>query len=279
MIKVGADAFGIVQTHAPSMILFGGMRFFLSGWMALAMGSLIERRWLTLRRQSVIPAVKLSMVQTVGQYVLFYMGLGITSSTRSAILNGAAVFVTLLVACLIFKTERLTLRKSIGSLLAVAGVVIMNISDSAAAGSLLGDTLLLGATFAYAVSTVMIKRYSEKEDPVTLSGWQFAIGGGVMIAVGLLLGGRLESVSIAAVLSLLYLGFLSAAAYSMWGVLLRYNPVSRVVIFSSTTPLFGVLISALVPANRGGVFTLVNLAALIAVVAGAFIVNTAKKDE
>lgn len=278
MIKVGADAFGIVQSHAPSMILFAGMRFFLAGWMALAMGSLIQRRWLKLHRHSVPLAVKLSLVQTVGQYVLFYIGLGITSSTRSAILNGATVFVTLLVACLIFKTEKLTLRKSIGSFLAMSGVVIMNIGESAAAGSLLGDSLLLGSTFAYAMSAAMIKQYSEKEDPVTLSGWQFAIGGGVMIVVGLLLGGKVSTVSVTAVLALLYLGFLSAAAYSLWGVLLRYNPVSKVVVFTATTPLFGVLISALVPANRTGILTWVNLAALIAVVTGAFIVNTTKKD-
>lgn len=278
MIKFGADAFGVVQTHAPSMILFAGMRFFLAGWLALAIGSVVQRKLLVLKKESVFPAVKLSLAQTVGQYILFYIGLGMSSSVRSSILNGAAVFVTLLVACLIFRTERLTVRKSIGSLLAVSGVVIMNLGGGAADGSLLGDALLLGSTFAYAMSAAMIKRYSEKEDPVTLSGWQFVFGGGVMIVVGLLIGGKVETVSMTAILALLYLGFLSAAAYSLWGVLLRHNPVSKVVVFTSTTPMFGVLISAIVPENRSGLFSLVNLAALVAVCAGAFIVNSAKKE-
>jgi len=278
MIKVGADAFGVSQTHGPSMILFAGMRFFLAGWMALLMGSIAQRRWLTLKKSSVLPVTKLCLAQTVGQYVLFYVGLGMTSSVRSAILNGATVFVSLLVACLIFKTEKLTLRKSIGSLFAVSGVVLMNVGGGAAEGSLLGDVLLLGSTFAYAMSAAMIKRYSEKEDPVALSGWQFVFGGAVMIVLGLALGGKLETVSIVAVAALLYLGFLSAAAYSLWGVLLKANPVSKVVVFTGTTPLFGVLISAIVPANRGNVFTLVNLAALLVVCLGTFIVNTAKKD-
>ena len=278
MIKVGAAEFGVVQTHAPSMILFAGMRFFLAGWLALLLGSIIQKRWLKLKRSSVVPALKLSLAQTVGQYVLFYIGLGMTSSVRSSIMNGAAVFVTLLVACLIFRTEKLTLRKSIGSLFAVAGVIIMNISGSAAEGSVLGDALLLGSTFAYAMSAAMIKKYSEKEDPVTLSGWQFVFGGAVMVVVGLLLGGRVDSISVNALLSLLYLGFLSAAAYSLWGVLLRYNPVSKVVVFTGTTPLFGVLISAILPENRGNLFSLVNLCALVAVCVGTFIVNTAKKE-
>lgn len=278
MIKVGAEEFGVVQTHAPSMILFAGMRFFLAGWLALFLGSLIQKRWLGLRRSAVLPAAKLSLAQTVGQYVLFYVGLGMTSSVRSSIMNGAAVFVTLLVACLIFRTEKLTAKKSVGSLLAVAGVIIMNVSGNAADGSIVGDALLLGSTFAYAMSAAMIKRYSEKEDPVTLSGWQFVIGGAVMVVIGFILGGRVETVSTTAVLALLYLGFLSAAAYSLWGVLLKHNPVSKVVVFTGTTPLFGVLISAIIPANRANLLSPWNLVALVSVCLGTVIVNTAKKE-
>jgi len=278
VIKVGANEFGIVQTHAPSMILFAGMRFFLAGLLALLFGSIIQGRWLVLKKRSVIPATKLCLAQTVGQYALFYIGLGMTSSVRSSIMNGAVVFVTLLVACLVFRTEKLTLRKSIGSLLAVAGVIIMNVSSDAAEGSLLGDVLLLGSTVAYAMSAAMLKRYSEKEDPVTLSGWQFTIGGVVMIVLGLILGGRAETVSATALLVLLYLGFLSAAAYSLWGVLLKHNPVSKVVVFSGTTPLFGVLISAILPENRPNLFRAVNLIALVVVCAGTMLVNSAKKE-
>ena len=123
-----------------------------------------------------------------------------------------------------------------------------------------------------------MKKYSAEEDPVTLSGYQFIFGGAAMILIGLAIGGKLGGVSGAATLVILYLGFLSAAAYSLWGVLLRYNPVSRVAVFTFTTPLFGVLISAMVPSERSGIYTLANLAALILVSAGAYIVNT-KTDE
>ena len=188
------------------------------------------------------------------------------------------MFVTLVIASLVFKTEKLTVRKCIGSLITVGGVLIMNVGSSGAAGSLLGDMLLFGSMVAYAMSAGMMKKYSENEDPVTLSGWQFVIGDAVMIVLGLVLGGRVQSVDMTAILALLYLAFLSAAAYSLWGLLLRHNPVSKVIVFSGTTPLFGVLISAIVPANRANLFTWVNLCALVAVCVGAFIVNTAKKD-
>jgi len=99
-----------------------------------------------------------------------------------------------------------------------------------------------------------------------------------MIVLGLILGGRAETVSATALLVLLYLGFLSAAAYSLWGVLLKHNPVSKVVVFSGTTPLFGVLISAILPENRPNLFRAVNLIALVVVCAGTMLVNSAKKE-
>ena len=43
----------------------------------------------------------------------------------------------------------------------------------------------------------------------------------------------------------LYLAMVSAVAYSLWGVLLKYNPVSKVAVFGFTTPIFGVLLSAI----------------------------------
>ena len=45
---------------------------------------------------------------------------------------------------------------------------------------------------------------------------------------------------------LVYLAFISAAAYSVWALLLKANPVSRVAVFGFTNPVFGVLISAIV---------------------------------
>ena len=46
-------------------------------------------------------------------------------------------------------------------------------------------------------------------------------------------------------LLVVYMSFISAAAYSLWGVLLKHNPVSRITVFGFTTQIFGVLFSAL----------------------------------
>ena len=72
---------------------------------------------------------------------------------------------------------------------------------------------------------------------------------------------------------LLYLAFLSAAAYTVWGILLKYNPVSQVAIYGFSNPVVGVLLSALFLGEGGQAFSLQNLGALALVSAGIYVVN------
>ena len=50
---------------------------------------------------------------------------------------------------------------------------------------------------------------------------------------------------------LLYLAFVSAAAYSLWAVLLKHNPVSKVAIFGFMNPVCGVLLSTILLDEKG----------------------------
>ena len=50
--------------------------------------------------------------------------------------------------------------------------------------SLTGEGFILLSTIAYAVSSVLIKIYSREDNPVMLSGWQFLLGGIIMILCG-----------------------------------------------------------------------------------------------
>ncbi len=74
----------------------------------------------------------------------------------------------------------------------------------------------------------------------------------------------------------MYMGFLSAVAYTLWGVLLKYNPVSRVTIFGFMNPMFGVLLSALLLGESGQALNLHTLAALLLVCLGIYVVNKEK---
>ena len=97
-----------------------------------------------------------------------------------------------------------------------------------------------------------------------------------MVCCGAALGGRLEIVTAGGILMLLYLGMLSAVAYSLCAVLLKYNPVSKVAVFGFMNPVFGVILSALLLGEGEQAFGWKSLAALILVCAGIFAVNRKK---
>ena len=257
-----------------TQILFAGLRFTLAGVIALLIGSALNRRWLIPKKGSGTKIVKLCLLQTVAQYLFFYVGLAHTTGVRASIIEGVNVFIAILVARLIFHQEPLTARKIIGSVIGFAGVVLVNLTGGTGAGgfALLGDGCILLSTVAYAFSSVYLKRYSKEEDPVVLSGWQFVLGGLIMIVCGLLFGGRLEVVSASGIAMLVYLAVVSAVAYSLWGMLLKYNPVSRVAVFGFMNPVFGVILSAIFLQEAGslGVMCIISL---VLVCGGIYIVN------
>jgi hypothetical protein len=107
----------------------------------------------------------------------------------------------------------------------------------------MGEGLLLFSGLCSGVASGQAKIYSRTESPVTLTGWQFLLGGLFMCLCALVMGARLAAVSLAGAGVLLYLGFLSAVAYTLWSVLIKHNEVSGVVIYGFMTPMFGVLLS------------------------------------
>ena len=97
-----------------------------------------------------------------------------------------------------------------------------------------------------------------------------------MMLFGFGAGGRIYEVTIAGVLLLLYMGFISAGAYTIWGILLKYNPVSKVTVFGFANPVFGVILSALI-LLEGTVFNTQSMLALLLVCIGIVVVNYEKQ--
>ena len=260
-----------------SQILFAGIRFFLAGILTIIFGSILQKKFLYPKKQSWGMVCKLSIFQTVLQYFFFYMGLAHASGVKSSIINGMSTFFAIMMAALVRKQEKLTSQKMVGCVLGAIGVILVSLAggDISAGFALNGEGFILVASVSYAISSVLIKEYSLKENPVTLSGYQFIIGGLVMMLVGFLAGGRLHMTSLAGIPLIIYMALISSVAYSIWGVLLKYNPVSSVTIYGFTNPIFGALLSAVL-LSEWQTITVKYLVALLLVSIGIFIVNRAK---
>lgn len=275
-VKIGYDLFGIDKASTPSIILFAGVRFFIAGIMVIIIGSVIHKKPLVPKPAEIPKVMLLSLFQTILQYLFFYIGLANTSGVKSSVIEGMSVFVCILVSALIFRLEKLTLAKIAGCILGTAGIIAINLDSSLVSDiNFTGDGFILISTVAYAISSVLIKRFSADTDTMMLSGWQFLFGGAVMSIIGLLLGGRFEygNIGVEAVLMLMYLAFISACAYSIWSLLLKYNPVSKIAVFGFMNPVCGVLLSAVLLGETEQAFRLESAAALVLISAGIFIVN------
>ena len=268
-----ASAILIPEGGVPSTILFAGIRFFLAGIITIAIYSIARKRLLVFKRENLPRVLTVASFQTVIQYIFFYVGLANTTGVKGTIASGSSAFFCVLIASLIFKQEKLTLKKILACVLGMIGIVVINLRGLEFTMNLLGDGFVILSTVAYSFSSVFMKRFSKYEDPVVISGYQFIFGGAFMIAVGALLGGKINLSDATGIVILIYLAFLSAVAYALWGVLLKYNPVSRVTVFSFTTPIFGTILSLIFLPESSGVDPINLIITLILVCGGILLLN------
>lgn len=273
-IKLGYAWMQIRGEDTATQILYAGYRFTLAGILTICIGSLLQKQFLHPKMEAVPKVVKLCMLQTVIQYLFFYIGLAHTDGTKASIIEGMNVFVAILIASFIFRQEKLTIRKILGCLIGFLGVVLVNTSKGHMDlnMTLMGEGFIFFSTISYAFSSVLIKKYSKEENPVMLSGWQFVTGGLIMGITGFLLGGRLVSFQTKSLLMLIYLALISAVAYSLWSILLTYNPISRVAVFGFMNPVFGFILSAIL-LKESSAFQKMAILSLVLVCGGIYIVN------
>ena len=276
-IKIGYGLMQVAAEDSATQILYAGCRFFLAGILTILIGSWLQKKILIPRRKQLGKIGCLAMFQTILQYLFFYIGLAHTGGVKASIINGVSVFIAVLVAGFIFHQEKVTVQKMLGCVLGFAGVILVNLSGGLDISfSWNGEGFMLLSAVSYAFSSTFLKEFSKENDPVLLSGYQFQLGGLVMIICGLLLGGKITHFPVQAGLVLLYLALVSAVAYSLWGILLCYNPVSRVAVFGFMTPVFGVLLSALL-LQETDALGLTCLLALVLVCVGIYVVNKNEK--
>ncbi len=279
-IKIAYELFGIGPDETASRLMLAGARFIIAGIMVILFGSIINRRFLRPQRAALKPVLILSFLQTVGQYFFFFMALAHTTGVRGSIINAAGNFLTILFAVYVFRLEKMTVRKIVGCLVGFAGIIMILGGGAALMEgggiSFAGEGAMLTADVFYAMSGCCIKIFSRKEDPVVLSGYQFFVGGIILFVIGRIMGGALVFATPSCWGNLIYMGFISAGAYTIWGILLKYNPVSRISILGFMNPVMGVLLSAAFLGENREAFSLTGLMSLVLVSAGIVIVNLTK---
>ncbi|HZZ10286.1 MAG TPA: DMT family transporter [Paraburkholderia sp.] len=272
-IKIGYALLDITQGDIPSKLVFAGYRFFLAGLLLLILAALAKKPLFALTRRHAGQVMLLGLTQTAIQYVFFYIGLAYTTGVRGSILNATTTFFSVVLAHFIYRNDRISPRKAAGCLLGFVGVMVVNFGSGTLefAFSLLGEGFVVIAAFVLSAASIYGKRISQGMDVMVMTGYQLGFGGIVLLAAGYGAGGTLREFTVGSAALLGYLAFLSAVAFTLWSLLLKYNPVGRVTVFNFLVPVFGTALSAL--CLNENIMELKNLVALVLVCSGIWLVT------
>lgn len=257
LIKLGFAEFHITPDMTGSKMLFAGIRFFLSGLIILGIAwsrglsfgikpqvgapTSGQRLWLTCGF-----ILLYALLNTTLHYACFYIGLSHAAGARSAILNSLSTFSVVILACIFFKSDRMTLRKILGCLIGFAGILALN-TGSADSGrfTLMGDGFIILNALCGATASLLTRGLGKRIDVFVGTGVSLALGGALLILPGLIMGGTLPCITPMGCLILLLLIGISTIGFTLYNKLLTLNPVGRVAIYNSLIPVVGAVTSCL----------------------------------
>lgn len=275
-VKIGFELFAIETEDSAAKILFAGIRFFLAGLLVVAFACLQEKRFVYPTRQELPKIAVLGVILTSAQYIFYYIGLAHCEAAKAAILFSSGTFTAVLTTPLMIRGEKLTIQKVIGCIVGFAGVMVVNgLSFGSGGMTLLGEGFLIIASLCFGLGSTWSKRVTAGCDPIVVTGYQMTIGGALLLIASPFIGGKLTAVTPTGVVLLLYMSFLSAAAFSLWTLLLKFNDAGKVMVYNFLVPVFGAALSGIF--LHENILTLRNLIALVLVCAGIITVNMVRK--
>ncbi len=241
-IKIGYREFAVASWDVASILLFAGLRFFLSGFLLVGAYSVRQKEFRIPTGRAFDSVFLVSFLTVIAHYALTYVGLSLAESSKSSVLKQIGF---LLIPCFIFlfrKDNRFSVNELFGAILGFGTVISVNLDGSGFAFGI-GEGMIVAASFCSAIGQIISKRVYETYAPAYIVAWGQFIGGAVLIAAGLGFGGRLGAITPGAVAILAYICAASITANLLWNTLIKYNDISRLAILKCFDPLFASVFS------------------------------------
>ncbi|GAB5446568.1 DMT family transporter [Gymnodinialimonas sp.] len=278
--KPRIDAFGAISLTGFALLLAfnqvvikfvndGLQPVFFAGLRSVG-GALVIFAWMKFRGLSLaikpgtIPAGLMIGAVFAFEFICLFWALDLTSVTRTSVIFYTMPMWLALAAHFLIPGDRLTPVKSVGLLLAFAGVVIALTMRGEGAGetSLLGDFLALLGAIAWAAIALCARATALREvRPEVQLLWQLTVSAPLLLLAALFFGPLLRDPEL---IHWAGLGFqilaIVSAGFLFWLWLLSIYPASSVAAFSFLTPVFGVAMGWLVLGEEVGPGILIALA-------------------
>jgi len=229
---------------------FAGTRFFISGLLILPFINGGVNKYFTYLRKNIRIVIIVSILQTFLQYSMFYMGIKLVPASLGAIIIGSGPLFIAMIAHVSMNDDRLSWKKFWLFLLGVSGIVVVSIGRNNF--TLTGDVKFTGMLFLFAtiiisgITNVVVSKDSNRTPPLLLSSSTMIIGGGMLFLFSIPFEGLdLQLKPADYYIALAWLSFLSAAAVSIWFVLLKRPgvKVSDLNFWKFIIPVSGAILS------------------------------------
>ena len=143
LVKICMEAFQIAGTDNMSKCLVAGIRFSLSGLLALLWCWLKDEEKITLGRHRIKNVLLYGVLSTSLQYAFTYIALSKIDGSKGAVFDQLCVFIIVLASGLFFKDDKLTLKKISGCIIGFAGVLAINTDGVSISFDIAGEGIML----------------------------------------------------------------------------------------------------------------------------------------
>lgn len=248
-IKIG------LQYDTP--LHFAGIRFIIAGFLLLPF-TLKTGNLLRMVAESWKIILWVLILQVLANYIFFYYGMNLVPGALGAVIVGSQPLFTALVASIMHKSEKLTIKK-MGTIVAgIAGVILISAGRQAfklgTTTEIIGVLLIIGANVSTATSNVMVSFKSKGMDPLVLNCVSLFTGGIIIYLLSFLFETPPSIPKPTEYwLSLIWLSIVAAAAFSLWYKLLQrpHVKVSELNLWKFIIPVLGAILSwILVPGEK-----------------------------
>lgn len=247
---------------------FAGSRFIISGILILPFVKGGLKSYLNLSSKNFQIIISIAFLQTFFQYSLFYTGLNMVPASLGAIIIGSGPLFIAMLAHIFMHDDQLTWRSFAIFLIGVAGIFVVSAGRNSFSLSgevkLSGIFLLLFSIVLGGFANVVVAKDEKNVPPLLLSSASMIIGGlSLYLFSGFLEGFDLSIKPGDYYFALGWLGFLSAAAVSIWFVLLKRPgvKVSYLNFWKFIIPVAGAILSWLIlPDEKPNLLAFVGMA-------------------
>jgi drug/metabolite transporter (DMT)-like permease len=228
---------------------FAGIRFIISGLIILPF-TIKPAIYIRMIRDHWKVVAWVTTLQIVINYSLFYQGLNLVPGALGAVVYGLQPLIIAVVAAILNKDDKLTRKKIVTIIFGISGVIFISVGRQAfklgTGLELLGIAMILVGNIATAGSNVVISLKSKDLNPFVLSSASLFSGGVILYLISIPLEGSHKGPLPGEYwVTLLWLSFMAASAFSIWFKLLQRPgvKVSELNLWKFITPCTGAVLS------------------------------------